>query len=101
MADGAITLELDDWLSERLKRGAKAAGMTEAEFARFVLEQHLFNYRDYEWIGDDPATPVDPAEMAAEDGVPWEDVSRWMRSWGKPEELPEPQPLKPRRSDHS
>jgi hypothetical protein len=27
-------------------------------------------------------------------GVPWDDVKRWMQSWGKPDELPRPKPRK-------
>ena len=28
------------------------------------------------------------------EGVPWEEVESWMRSWGMPNELPAPKPRK-------
>jgi hypothetical protein len=58
MADG-FHLDLDDDLAERLSRAARSAGMSKGEFARHVLEQHLFDYDAYDWGGSDPRTSVD------------------------------------------
>jgi hypothetical protein len=27
-------------------------------------------------------------------GVPWDEIKAWMESWGKPDQLPRPQPRK-------
>lgn len=54
MADGSLNLDLDEWLETRLKSGAAHARMTEREFVKFVLEQHLFSYDDFDWGDQEP-----------------------------------------------
>ncbi len=85
MADGAVSIELDDSLAARLKRAAKAAGMSEDAYARQVLEQRLFNYRDYSWpAGFDPDPAVDEAiaEQSLRDGdaLEWSEVEDRLRT---------------------
>ena len=52
---------------------------------------HLF--AEVEW-SDDPDWMIDEKilEHALRTGstIPWEDVEPWLRSWGKPDELPRP-----------
>lgn len=58
MADG-FQLDIDADLAERLTRAAEAAGLPKDEFARQVLEQHLFDYEAYDWGNDDPRRKPD------------------------------------------
>ena len=82
MADGAITLTLDEALSEKLERRAAAAGMSQQEFAQQALERSLFSYDDYTWIGDDPRqTPVEEVDNDdLSDCQPWDEVERELRA---------------------
>jgi len=81
MADGAITLILDEALSEKLERRAAAAGLSHQALAEQLLAQSLFDYDDYTWIGDDPRDRRDdePSGYVSE-GRPWEDVKRDLRA---------------------
>ena len=81
MADGSITLTLDEALSEKLERRAAAAGMSQQEFAQQALERSLFDYDDYTWIGDDPRDrPIQEPTAEVSEGRPWEDVKRDLRT---------------------
>jgi len=81
MADGSITLTLDEALSEKLERRAAAAGMSQQAFAQQALERSLFDYDDYTWIGDDPRDRrVEEPTTEISDGRPWEDVKRDLRA---------------------
>jgi hypothetical protein len=68
MADGSINLDLDDWLAERLRSGAVEARMSEKEFVRFVLEQHLTSRDAFDWEEETPG------EAGEERLVPLEDA---------------------------
>jgi len=77
MADGSITLTLDEALSEKLERRAAAVGMSQQEFAQQALERSLFDYDDYTWIGDDPRDRrIDDPEVDLADCKPWDEVKR-------------------------
>jgi hypothetical protein len=77
MADGAITLILDEALSEKLERRAAAEGLTAQEFARQAVERSLFDYDDYTWIGDDPRhDTAEESEVDLADCKPWDEVKR-------------------------
>jgi len=82
MADSTITLILDEALSEKLERGAAAAGMSQQEFAQQALERSVFSYDDYTWIGDDPRQR--PIEEIDDDDLsdcrPWDEVKRELRA---------------------
>jgi hypothetical protein len=81
MADGSITLTLDEALSEKLERRAAAAGISQQEFAQQALERSLFSYDDYTWIGDDPRDrQIDEPGGDVSEGRPWEDVKRDLRA---------------------
>jgi hypothetical protein len=63
MADGETTLKLEVTISDlalrHLKERAEKLGITLAAAAAEVIEQHLFDYEDYDWGGDpenDPRT---------------------------------------------
>jgi hypothetical protein len=77
MADGSITLNLDEALSEKLERRAAAVGMSQQEFAQQALERSLFDYDDYTWIGGDPRDRlIDEPEVDLADCKPWDEVKR-------------------------
>lgn len=71
MADG-FALQIDDDLARKLEHGAKAAGMTREDYARFLLDQQTFNYDDYTWINGNPREPTVPS--LNEVGVSWSDL---------------------------
>ena len=58
MADGELTLSLNSSLVAKLERKAAEVGSTPEALAAFVLEQHLFDYDDYEW-DEDPRSVSD------------------------------------------
>jgi hypothetical protein len=81
MADGAITLTLDEALSETLERRAAAIGISSQELAEYVLAQSLFNHDDYTWIGDDPRETRDEDEsIDLTQCAPWDEVERALRA---------------------
>lgn len=72
MADGALNLTLDDYLSAKIAKKAKAMGVSPLELATALLDQQLVNYDDFTWIGGDPRTDRLPADL---DGArDWDDV---------------------------
>lgn len=66
MADGGLTLKLDDDLARKIERAAAAAGLTEEDFATHLIEQNLFDYDDYDWGGDDPRRVAISADEGGE-----------------------------------
>ncbi len=91
MADGALTIEIQEPLAERLASAAASQGVAVETFVRNALASHLD--RDPDWNDDpDPAIDEAIAEAAERTGdlVPAKEVAAWMRSWFKPDELPMP-----------
>ena len=86
MADNVtLTVELDRALWERLcKLGAEtqrdSAGMARDAIAAFVQDEEEVLAAIEEGIADHRAGR----------SIPHEQVDRWLRSWGKPDELPPP-----------
>ena len=70
MADGEHTLSMTLKLSEQairhLKEGADKLGVPLETYAAEVIEQHLFNYDDFDW-GDDPQADPRTAETPRPD----------------------------------
>jgi predicted transcriptional regulator len=96
MADGALTIELEDDLADQVKNAAAARGVSFAMFFRDALANHLVG--EMIWTDDpDPAIDADIAEEASRTGEcgPVDDVVAWMRSWFTPGELPMPTAPKP------
>jgi plasmid stability protein len=84
MADGGLTLQIDEALAERLKVRAEAAGQSVEDYARQALdlaaETPGFSERGpayWQEIED----ICDEAERTG--GVPWEQVEARLRSFGK------------------
>ena len=78
MADGFF-LQIDADLAALIERRASEAGLSRDDLARQALEQALFRYEDYDWIGDDPRTPTPPSDPSAPT-VPWEEVETRLRA---------------------
>jgi predicted transcriptional regulator len=93
MPDGALTIEIDEPLAERLASAAASKGVAVETFIREALASHL----DLDWgWNDDPNPAVDEAiaQEAERTGnlVPARDVVAWIHSWLTPDELPMPAP---------
>ena len=54
MVDGEFTVKLESRTADRLRAGAAALGMTVEALAAELLEQHFFDYDDYDWGDHDP-----------------------------------------------
>ncbi|MDB5429161.1 MAG: hypothetical protein JWP35_277 [Caulobacter sp.] len=94
MADGGMTLNIDEALAAKLKAAAASAGESVEDYARHALEVFADEQRD----GVDPYDPayLRALEKIAQDtvdqgtGVPLAEVRRWVESWGSEHELPTP-----------
>ena len=78
MADG-FTLTIDSDLAELIERRAKEVGAPRELVARQALQQALFRYGDYEWIGDDPRDEHGPYDEDEAGMIPWEDLKPRLR----------------------
>ncbi|KRA66375.1 hypothetical protein ASD79_03620 [Caulobacter sp. Root655] len=74
MADGEITLKIDEALAERLKARAEAVGQSVEDFALRLLEEDAAIWQEVDAICD--------ATIANDDGIPLEELESWMRGWG-------------------
>ena len=76
MADGGMTLQIDEALAERLKARAEAVGQSVEAFALHLLEKEdAATWEEVDAICD--------ATIANDDGIPLEELEAWMRGWGK------------------
>jgi len=90
MADGGLTVQIDDDLAADVKAAAEAMGVSVDFYVRKTLA-----CRGRDWSNDpDPAIDEAIADEAAHTGdlVPAEDVVAWMRSWFTDREQPMPLP---------
>ena len=91
MADGGLTLAIDEELAESVRAAAAKKGIPVERFVRDALAHHI--YAEMEW-SDDPDPAIDQliADEAIRSGqtIPWQEVEPWLRSLGKPDELPPP-----------
>ena len=84
MADGDVTLRIDEALADRLRLAAEAAGQSLEAYARQALE--AFSNAD-DW---DEVDRICDETIARGDGVPLDEVRPWLKGWGKPEGPPRP-----------
>ena len=95
MADGELTLKIDQALADSLRARAEAAGQSVEEYALNRLQPddttllQGFNERDTAYW-DEVQRICDETER--DGGIPLEDVERWMRSWRTDNVLPPPEP---------
>lgn len=74
MADGALTLKLDDYTASKIAARAKAMGIPPEELAAMVLDARFFDYDDFTWIGGDPRDDDASRYDLNETGRPWSEV---------------------------
>lgn len=74
MADGALTLKLDDYTAAKIAARAKAMGIPPEELAAMVLDARFFDYDDFTWIGGDPRDDDASRYDLNETGRPWSEV---------------------------
>jgi len=98
-------IEIDSETASALEERAAARGMSVAEFlAELVESEHALppSLDALRASGRGPWAPEILAEDARRladyertgEGVPWDEVRTWMRSWGTPNELPPPKSRK-------
>ncbi|HWN51696.1 MAG TPA: ribbon-helix-helix protein, CopG family [Xanthobacteraceae bacterium] len=94
-------IEVDEETAALLEARARARGMTVSELlADIAYNQEVLpaDLAEMRHKGEGPWSPEaleEDARRLAEfertrEGVPWEEVKSWLRSWGTPDELPTP-----------
>lgn len=99
------TIEIDAQTADLLERRAAARGVSVSELIADLAGLEAVLPADLQAMRTEGEGPWS-ADVLAEDtrrlaefqrsreAVPWEDVRAWMQSWGTPDELPPPKPLK-------
>ena len=96
-------IEVDAKTADVLEARAAARGQTVSELiADLVSDESSPDLESMRAAGCGPWSPEILAEDArrfadfqrTHEGVPWEDVKAWMKSWGTSNELPPPKPRK-------
>jgi len=96
-------IEVDARTADVLEAQAAARGLTISELLTdLVSDQPSADLEALRASGRGPWSPGVVAEDARrladfqrnQEGVPWEEVKAWMKSWGTPNELPPPKPRK-------
>ena len=89
MADGALTLKLDDYTAAKIAERAKAMGIAPEALAAMVLDARFFDYDDFTWINGDPRDEDAADHDLQEEGRPWSEVRPELmalidKTFGKP-----------------
>ncbi len=88
--DVTLSLRIDRKLANKLERHAKQAKRSKSSFAAIAIESYLeVQSQELALIKQ-----TRDAIRAGEPTVANEDVVRWIKSWGTPDELPMPKPVK-------
>lgn len=96
-------IEVDARTADVLEARAAARGQSISELlADLVSDETSPDLETMRSAGRGPWSPEILAEDArrfadfqrTHEGVPWEEVKAWMKSWGTPNELPPPKPRK-------
>lgn len=75
MADGSLTIRLDDYAVKKLAEKAKATGLSPETIAEILIGNALFDYDDFEWPpGGDPREDHVGNYDLNEPGRPWSEV---------------------------
>jgi len=85
MADGGMTLSIDEALTQKLRDAAQSAGESLESYARQALEAFADDAVDWDEIDR-----ICDATIANEDGLPLETLAPWLDGWGKPDGAPRP-----------
>lgn len=104
MTIGTRQIEVDVATADALETRAAECGMTVAEFLAEIAQSETRS-SSFEAMRAEGRGPWSPAVLAEDarrladyertrEGIPWSEVSAWMRSWGTANELPPPKPRK-------
>lgn len=74
MADGALTLKLDDYTAAKIAERAAAMGIAPEALASMVLDARFFDYDDFTWINGHPRDEEATGHDVHEEGRPWNEV---------------------------
>ena len=92
MADGDVTIRIEQALVESAKAAAASRGVGLDDFVREAIAEHI---RSEAEMSDDADPRIDEliAREAARTGATmrWADIEPWVRAWGSKEEPPPPQ----------
>ena len=80
MADGALTLSLDDDLARRIAAAAEKAGVSPETLAVSLLDQQLFDHDRFDWREGDPRTETPEPLTAQESTFALDDVMAELRA---------------------
>jgi hypothetical protein len=80
MADGALTLSLDDDLARRIAAAAEKAGVSPETLAVSLLDQQLFDYDRFDWRDGDPRAEKPALFVAQEPTFALDDVMAELRA---------------------
>jgi plasmid stability protein len=85
MADGGLTLQIDEALAERLKARAEVAGQSVEDYARQALDQAA----EAPGFNEAHAAYADEMDRICEEtlrtgGIPWEQFRERLLNLGKP-----------------
>ncbi|HEY2710640.1 MAG TPA: ribbon-helix-helix protein, CopG family [Caulobacteraceae bacterium] len=91
MADGGLSVQIDDDLADEVRAAAAASGVPVEVFVRDAVAHRLSAAIDW---SDDPDPRIDERiideALSRGDTIPWDEIRPWVESWGKPGELPPP-----------
>ncbi|NBB64029.1 hypothetical protein GVN18_32710 [Pseudomonas sp. ODNR1LW] len=90
MADGSLTLKLDDYTAAKILERAQTMGVSVEALAAMVLDARFFDYDDFTWVNGDPRDDRSSLNEVHEEGRPWSEArSDFLalidRTFGKPE----------------
>lgn len=86
--DVTLSLRIDRKLSDKLEKHAKRYKRSKSSLAAIAIE----NFLEIQQIEVERIKRTIARVKAGEPTVPHEDVMRWIKSWGTPNELPRPKP---------
>ena len=86
--DVTLSLRIDRKLSTKLDKEAKRHNRSKSSLAAIAIE----NFLDIQEMEKRRVKQTLARVKAGEPTIPHEDVMRWIKSWGTPNELPPPRP---------
>jgi len=88
--DVTLSLRIDRKLSNKLEKHARQAKRSKSAMATLAIE-NFFEIQAHEL---ELTKSVISRVRAGEPTVPHDEVMRWIKSWGTPNELPPPKPVR-------
>ena len=85
MADGGLTLTIDETLAQRLREAADSAGQSVEAYARQALEAFADDTADWDEIDR-----ICDETITKADGLALETITPWLEGWGRTDGAPRP-----------